>query len=103
MNIAAPDATLRFPFPEAPGPGEIHEVAPGVGWLRMPLPGPLNHINLWALRDGDDVTLVDTGMPTDEIKGIWAELLDDGPLQGLNVRRLLCTHHHPDHMGLSGW
>ena len=45
-----PDEThgLRYPCGAPPAPGEVREVAPGVLWLRMPLPFSLNHINLWA-------------------------------------------------------
>jgi hypothetical protein len=52
--MAAPD----YPFAEPPAPGTTTEVAPGVHWLRMALPFALDHINLWALEDGDDWLLV---------------------------------------------
>ena len=58
------NAALRFPFADAPAPGTLQDVAPGVKWLRMPLPFALNHINLWVLDDGDGWTLVDTGIDT---------------------------------------
>jgi len=77
-------------------------VAPGVWWVRMPLPFALDHINLWVLEDGDGVTLVDTGIATDQTRALWRDLLA-GDLAGRPVRRLICTHFHPDHMGLSGW
>ena len=45
---------VRYPFDDAlPAPGEAIAVAPGVHWIRMPLPYALNHINLWALDDGE--------------------------------------------------
>ena len=44
-----------------PIPGGAVEVVPGVWWLRMPLPFALDHVNLWLLRDGSDVSLVDCG------------------------------------------
>ena len=45
---------VRYPFGETlPAPGQALEVAPGVRWIRMPLPFALDHINLWALEDGD--------------------------------------------------
>ena len=44
-------AVLDFPFAAPPPPGEAIEVAPGVLWLRMPLPFALDHINLWLLRE----------------------------------------------------
>ncbi len=27
-------------------------LAEGIGWTRSPVPGSLNHINLWLLEDG---------------------------------------------------
>ncbi len=44
--------SLHFPHAHPPAAGELTEVAPGVFWLRMPLPFQLDHINLWLLRDG---------------------------------------------------
>ena len=46
-------AALVYPCGDPPAPGDAHEIAPGVHWLRMPLPCALNHINLWALDDGE--------------------------------------------------
>lgn len=93
---------LTFPFAEPPPPGEVREVAAGVLWLRMPLPFALDHINLWVLDDGDGWTLIDTGIDTEATRELWEKLLM-GPLGGKPVRRLICTHFHPDHMGLAGW
>ena len=82
--------------------GETLEVVPGVHWVRMPLPFALDHINLWLLVDGDGWTVVDTGYNVDRSKEIWNEVLPrvigDAP-----VVRVICTHFHPDHMGLAGW
>ncbi len=47
------------------------EVAPGVHWVRMPLPFKLNHINLYLLDDGDGWTMIDTGYGNDETKELW--------------------------------
>ena len=46
----------------APEHGVLTEVAPGIRWLRMPLPFSLNHINLWVLEDDDGWSIVDTGL-----------------------------------------
>ena len=54
LDVAGP---MTFPFAEPPAAGHVCEVAPGVYWLRMPLPFALNHINLWLLRDGKPQTL----------------------------------------------
>lgn len=96
------EAVLAYPIDGVPEAGTLLEVAPGVAWLRMPLPFALDHINLWVLEDGDGVTLVDTGVANDTTKALWERILA-GPLAGRPVRRLVCTHFHPDHMGLAGW
>ncbi len=95
---------LHYPFGSPPALGSALELRPGVLWLRMPLPFALNHINLWALRDGDGWAIVDTGTQTPEVLAAWRQLLSaDGPLGGLPVTRVLATHMHPDHMGMAGW
>ncbi len=99
MSAASP---LIYPLGPAPSPGEAVQVAPGVLWLRMRLPLALDHINLWALEDDDGWTLVDTGMQTDEIVPAWETALA-GPLAGRPVKRVICTHMHPDHVGMAGW
>ena len=93
---------LTYPFATLPGPGEAMEVADGVLWLRMPLPFALDHINLWALRDGDGWTLVDTGVKTSATMAAWEQLFE-GALGGRPVTRVIATHMHPDHIGLAGW
>jgi glyoxylase-like metal-dependent hydrolase (beta-lactamase superfamily II) len=95
-------AALTYPMGSPPVPGQACEVAPGVHWLRMPLPMTLNHINLWALEDGDGWTLVDTGMQTDEIVSAWQNVMS-GPMAGRPAKRVICTHMHPDHIGMAGW
>ena len=55
------DQMLHFPVAVPPGPGETRAIAPGMLWLRMPLPFALDHINLWLIEDGEGWTDVDTG------------------------------------------
>ncbi len=93
---------LRFPFEAPPDEGTAIEVAPGILWVRLPLPMVLDHVNIFVLDDGDSWTVVDTGMASKRSKAIWERVLA-GPLAGKPVGRLLVTHHHPDHIGLAGW
>ena len=95
-------AELAYPCGDPPGPGEAKEVADGVLWVRSPLPMALDHINLWALRDGGGWTVVDTGLNYPAAREGW-EAVFEGPLDGRPVRRVICTHMHPDHVGLAGW
>ncbi|ARP84825.1 MBL fold metallo-hydrolase [Bordetella genomosp. 9] len=98
---------LEYPWGESqPEPGAAREIAPGVRWIRMPLPFALDHINLWLLRDEIDGrqgwTVVDAGISRDEVKALWNRIFDE-QLDGLPVLRVLVTHMHPDHVGLADW
>ena len=93
---------IEYPFETIPEPGETQTVAPGILWLRMPLPFRLNHINLWLLEDGDGWTLVDTGMAMAEARQAWLEIIDNR-LGGKPINRIIVTHFHSDHAGLAGW
>jgi glyoxylase-like metal-dependent hydrolase (beta-lactamase superfamily II) len=94
---------LRYPFAETPPEGEVREVAPGVNWLRMPLPMVgLDHINLWLLADGEGWTLVDCGLHNTRIRELW-EVIFEQALAGRPITRIITTHFHPDHLGLAGW
>lgn len=93
--------TYRFGR-SGPEPGTIKPVADGVGWTRLPVPGSLNHINIWILDDGDGIAIVDTGLKIAPAKEAWNDLFA-GPLRGRKVNRVICTHFHPDHIGLAGW
>jgi glyoxylase-like metal-dependent hydrolase (beta-lactamase superfamily II) len=98
----SPAEGIRYPWAEPPAYGEAVEVAANILWMRLPLPMKLDHVNVYALLDGDGWTIVDTGFATAKTRAIWATLLA-GPLSGYPVRRVLATHHHPDHIGLAGW
>ena len=93
---------LEHPCGEAPGLGEAKQVAPGVLWLRMPMGGPLGHVNCYALEDDGGWTVVDTGLQTRETAQAWRDAFA-GSLGGRPVVRIIGTHMHPDHIGLAGW
>ncbi|MEK6217333.1 MAG: MBL fold metallo-hydrolase [Boseongicola sp.] len=93
---------IHYPHSEPPEAGAAIEVAPGILWLRLPLPMALDHVNVYALDEGDSWTIIDTGIDTRRSRAIWGDILA-GPLAGKPVTRVLVTHHHPDHIGLAGW
>ncbi len=93
---------LVYPLEASPAFGETVTIAPGVLWMRLPLDGPLGFINVWALKDGDGWTLVDTGMQTEGTTQAWRKVLA-GPLNGEPIARVIVTHLHPDHIGMAGW
>ena len=91
-----------YPFADPAPIGEPFTVAPGVAWLRMPLPFAFDHINLWLVADGDGWTLIDSGLATEPTKAVWRNLFAIR-FSSQRARRLVLTHFHPDHVGLAGW
>jgi len=89
-----------YPFDTLPETAQWTTVAPGIHWVRMPLPFALNHINLWLLDDGEAVTIVDTGFGLPPIQATWTQILDQLKRP---VSRIIVTHCHPDHLGLADW
>ena len=112
MNLL--EQQLDYPLGDAlPDEGSTIEVAPGVKWIRMALPFALNHINLWLLRDEQENplnpgsrlqgwTVVDCCISRPESKAQW-ETIFATQLEGMPILRVICTHMHPDHIGLAHW
>ena len=94
--------TIIYPWETPPENCEIIEIAAGVHWFRLPLPMKLDHVNIYVLDDGDGWTLIDTGMKSRRVQAMWQAVLD-GPLRGKPVKRVVATHHHPDHIGFHCW
>jgi glyoxylase-like metal-dependent hydrolase (beta-lactamase superfamily II) len=97
-----PTESLEFPYPQAPEPGTALQLAPGVHWLRMPLPFALDHINLWLIEEGSGWTLVDTGLGNRGTRDLWKSSFDTA-LAGRPIHRVVVTHYHPDHAGNASW
>lgn len=103
------ESQLHYPFGAAlPATGAALPVAPGLAWLRMPLPFALDHINLWLLDDcfgparQPGWSVVDCGVADDASRAGWERLFAAG-MNGLPLQRVLATHCHPDHIGLADW
>src|SRR3954454_18972346 len=80
--------------------GRGERVLPGLWRLRLPLDLPgVPHCNAWALRAGDGIVLVDTGMRD---RGSMANLelaLSRTGHRIEDVRLIVITHAHIDHCG----
>jgi len=104
----ADESKLAYPLGDTlPAAGEAIDIAPGVRWLRMPLPFALDHINLWLLRDRADDgregwAIVDCGVANDATRAAWERVFEQH-LDGLPVLRVIVTHMHPDHIGNAHW
>ena len=93
---------LDYPFPRPPEPGATLEVAPGLHWLRLPLPFRLDHVNVYLAEGPEGWTVVDAGVDTPQARALWEGVLA-GLMAGRPVRRLVVTHYHPDHVGAAAW
>ncbi len=70
--------------------------------MRFSMPMSLDHINLWLLEDEAGWTVVDTCLNMPSSRETW-ETLFTGVMKNKPITRVICTHLHPDHVGLAGW
>lgn len=102
MPVKPSPKQISYPEFAVPAPGEKTELAPGVYWLRMPLPFELNHINLYLLEDSDGWFIIDTGLGGSATRNHWRRIFET-QLNGKPVKGVIVTHMHPDHMGQAGY
>src|ERR687886_832637 len=93
--------------PKPPGVAAQPAAVPGV--TRIPLPigiHGIESVNVYALADGDRVTLVDCGVwrpdPADDGLPALEKALEDAGYTLRDVTRIIITHAHIDHYGLAG-
>jgi len=81
---------------------DVHEVAPRLYRLPLPLPGAgLDEVNTYVIVGDDGVTLVDCGWDSSRS---YAALTDGLAALGVSIAdigQLIVTHSHPDHVGLA--
>ena len=86
-----------------PPPGEAREVAPGVLWLRMPLPFALDHINLWLARRKATATRSSTAATATRRRARIGSGISRRRSRRARFARIVATHCHPDHLGNAAW
>src|SRR6266567_870308 len=99
LGTALPSGTPSRPDEPLP---EAREVVPGIWKFTLPIPFPLRTVNMYALTGKDGWTLVDAGMGTPDARAALTAALQRAELSIKNLRTIVLTHHHPDHVGLSG-
>jgi glyoxylase-like metal-dependent hydrolase (beta-lactamase superfamily II) len=81
----------------------VERVRAGVWSIPVPIPdNPLRYVLVYALECRDGVALVDAGWDDDRS---WQALVDGLGAAGFaigDVRAVLVTHFHADHLGLAG-
>src|SRR5438445_13156768 len=65
-------------------------------------PNARSLISLVMLEVGDGWALVDCGIGDEATRALW-ERVFSGRIAGRPVKRVIVTHHHPDHAGLALW
>ena len=93
---------IHYPHQTPPAKGTAREIADGILWIRLSMPLGLDHVNVYALREPNGWTVIDTGLDTKLNRREWAAITKDD-LRGDPILRVVVTHHHPDHVGLAGW
>lgn len=74
----------------------------GITQIRVPMGNP-PWVNSYLLADGDGYTLMDPGPHTPSVVRFWDEVMSEIGLTFEQIRKIIITHHHPDHYGLAGW
>ncbi|MFD0962287.1 MBL fold metallo-hydrolase [Paenibacillus chungangensis] len=75
------------------------------GWLQVkaPLPFSLKWVNSYVIPEHKGYTIVDPGLRTDETIAVWREVMEERGILWADISRIVLTHQHPDHYGLSGY
>ncbi len=81
--------------------GDYREVVPGIHLVEMPLPFSLGLINVYLVQLHEGWLLVDSGMDTEPCFHALERAREGLELSWGDIRCLLLTHIHPDHMGLA--
>jgi glyoxylase-like metal-dependent hydrolase (beta-lactamase superfamily II) len=78
------------------------KILPDIWKITVPIPFPLRTANMYALVGKGGWALIDTGMGTPEARAAFAAWLEQAGLKLATLQAIVLTHHHPDHVGLSG-
>jgi glyoxylase-like metal-dependent hydrolase (beta-lactamase superfamily II) len=79
----------------------FREVYPGVLSLALPLPFELESVNVFLVALESGYLLIDCGMHTAPAFETLRAALEERHIQWHDIRRIVLTHMHPDHMGMA--
>jgi len=86
--MSRPTLLVRAPVPELP---RLHQIV-------LPTPWEVGPVQIYVV-EGDPLTLIDTGVARPESRAALTAAFDQLGLELGQVRRVVLTHHHTDHMG----
>ncbi|MDR7568740.1 MAG: MBL fold metallo-hydrolase [Armatimonadota bacterium] len=72
-------------------------------WIRIPVPFPVGTVNSYLVRTDSGALLIDTGIHTPQALEALEEALDTAGVPLEDLRAIVLTHAHPDHVGLAGY
>lgn len=75
-------------------------ILPGLHAIALPTPFPIGDVNAY-LAEGDALTLIDCGINTEAAYTALTDGLAASGYKLRDIKRLLITHHHVDHVGLA--
>jgi glyoxylase-like metal-dependent hydrolase (beta-lactamase superfamily II) len=70
--------------------------------VQIPIPYPMKFVTV-LIDTAQPVTLVDCALDTPEARTALEAALHELELGWTDIKRIIVTHHHPDHYGLAGW
>ena len=71
----------------------------GIAKITLPTPFAVGDVNAYLIR-GERLTLVDTGVKTDESWNSLTKQMGDLNLNPADIEQVVLTHHHADHSGM---
>jgi glyoxylase-like metal-dependent hydrolase (beta-lactamase superfamily II) len=86
--MTSPSVLLRAPVPELP---RLHQIV-------LPTPWEVGPVQIYVV-EGDPLTLIDTGVARPESRRALEAAFEEIGIGLDEVRRVVLTHHHTDHMG----
>lgn len=70
----------------------------GIHSITLDLPFRLNHVNCFLAEGEKGMLLIDAGLNNQETQKRWNQ-----ELKGIDLKEIIVTHHHPDHIGAAGY
>ncbi|HZW57763.1 MAG TPA: MBL fold metallo-hydrolase [Nitrososphaerales archaeon] len=81
----------------------VLEVVPGMYQIRLPIPiKSLSSVYVYLIKSGDRNLLIDTGWDSQDSYVALKESLGATGLEISEIEKIVVSHLHPDHFGLSG-
>jgi glyoxylase-like metal-dependent hydrolase (beta-lactamase superfamily II) len=76
------------------------EIVQGVHQIKLPMPGAVDHVNVYLIEGTQGNLLIDTGLDTPEAFGALRDTLKFSGFGFKDITVIAATHIHPDHYGM---